>query len=124
MALTRIYDSIYLFAQVCFLDELGKITDTRGKAFTRPISPGSHNFTNKYLSNLSWTEGLCLLSHMNPNTLLVRRVPNRKCRKIKQQLSCLPDCALVGCSFISLHFLWGILHTSPVHTIFLLTSAF
>ena len=34
-----------------------------------------------------------------------------------QQLSCWPDLALLGCSFVSLHFLWGILHTSTVYAL-------
>ena len=35
---------------------------------------------------------------------------------MKQQLSCWPDFALLGCCLVSLHFLWGILHTSTVKT--------
>ena len=46
-------------------------------------------------------------------TGLVCRMPHRKWREIKQQLSCWPELALHGCILVSLH-LWGILHTSTV----------
>ena len=48
-------------------------------------------------------------------TVLVRRMPHRKWRASKQQLNCWPDFALLGCSLISLHFLWGILHTRRIY---------
>ena len=47
-------------------------------------------------------------------TVLVSRMPHGKWREYKQQLSCWPDLSLLVCSFVSLHFLWGNLHTSPV----------
>ena len=48
------------------------------------------------------------------NTGLVRRMPDRKWRESKQQLSCWPELALFGCILVSLHFLWCFLHTSTV----------
>ena len=48
------------------------------------------------------------------STVLVLRVPHRKWRESNHQLSFWPSCSLLGCSFVSLHFLLGTLLTSPV----------
>ena len=49
------------------------------------------------------------------NTLLVRRMPHRKQRQSKLQLSFWHELALLERCLISLHFLWGILYTSTVN---------
>ena len=59
----------------------------------------------------------CRVHHPSASqcTVLMRRMPHRKWRECKQQLRCWPDFSLLCCSFVSLHFLWGILHTGTVH---------
>ena len=50
-------------------------------------------------------------------TVPERRMSHRKWWQTKQQLSWLPDLALLGCCLLSLHFLCDILSGRPVHYI-------
>ena len=49
-------------------------------------------------------------------TVLVCRVPHRKWRETNMQPSRASIGQQLSCCLFSLHFLWGILRTSPVHT--------